>query len=157
MTQYCCHYTSNFATIVAPLWELTKSNTRWEWTERHQQCFDSLRELLSSKTVFSYFDLKLQGQFVVDASPVGFGAMLTKKTNNVHTNIICYASRTLTPALQYEGEGLAIAWACQKFRLYLYGGPTFDIITDQKPLVPMFNNTRSQLSPRLLRWRLKMQ
>lgn len=161
MTQYCSRYIPNFATIAAPLWELTKPNTRWEWTERHQLCFDKLKELLSSETVLSYFDPKLQVQVVVDASPVGLGAMLTQKTNNGLTNIICYASRTLTPVerrySQIEREGLAIAWACQKFHLYLYGGPTFDIITDHKPLVPMFNNPRSQLPPRLLRWRLKMQ
>jgi hypothetical protein len=132
-----------------------------DWTDEHQACFEKLKELLSSDTVLAYFDPELKSCIVVDASSVGLGAIFTQETREGNRNVVCYASRTLTPVerrySQIEREGLAIAWACDKFHLYLYGGPEFDIITDHKPLVPMFNNPRAQLPPRLLRWRLKMQ
>ena len=38
---------------------------------------------------------------------------------------------------------MAIDFALQRFRYYLVGGPIVNIITDHKPLVPIFNDTRS--------------
>ncbi len=151
MAQYCSRYIPGFATVAASLWELTKPKAKWTWTDEHQACFDKLKELLSSDTVLAYFDPELKSCIVVDASPVGLGAIFTQETRKGNRNVVCYASRTLTPVerrySQIEREGLAIAWACDKFHLYLYGGPEFDIITDHKPLVPMFNNPRAQLPP----------
>ena len=38
-----------------------------------------------------------------------------------------------------EGEALAIDWALQRGRLYLLGNE-FELLTDQKPLVKIFND-----------------
>ena len=97
MAQYCFRYIPGFATVVAPLWELTKPKTRWTRTDEHQACFDTLKELLSSDTVLAYFDLELKSCIVVDASPVGLGAIFTRETREGNRNVVYYASRTLTP------------------------------------------------------------
>ena len=52
-----------------------------------------------------------------------------------------------------ERELLAIVFAVEKFRYYLYGKP-FTIITDHNPLVYLNNITLT--SERLTRWRLKL-
>ena len=68
-----------------------------------------------------------------------------------------YASRSLNTAERnystIERELLAIIYATDKFRYYLYG-KKFTIITDHNPLVYLNNITLS--SERLTRWRLKL-
>jgi hypothetical protein len=58
-----------------------------------------------------------------------------------------------------ELECLAAAWAMFKCRHFLEGLPTFDLITDHRPLVPILNEYALDKldNPRLLRLRLKMQ
>lgn len=55
-------------------------------------------------------------------------------------------------------EGLGAAWAMHKCRQFFEGLPTFDLVTDHKPLVPILNNNALDKldNPRLLRLRLKM-
>lgn len=73
---------------------------------------------------------------------------------------MAYASRSLsdteTRYSQTEREALAIVWACERFHLYVYG-MVFKVVTDHKPLVPMFNNPRAQLPARIERWQLRLQ
>jgi hypothetical protein len=35
LANYCARFIPNFATITAPLRELTRKNADWEWTPRH--------------------------------------------------------------------------------------------------------------------------
>jgi hypothetical protein len=49
---------------------------------------------------------------------------------------------------------LAIVWGCKYFRPYLYG-KKFTVVTDQRPLVWIFNV--KDPNSRLLRWRLKLE
>ena len=59
---------------------------------------------------------------------------------------ICFASRSLTPAenkhSQLDKEALAIVFGVTRFHQYLYGR-NFTLLTDHKPLVHLFNHTRS--------------
>lgn len=70
---------------------------------------------------------------------------------------ITYASRVLTqPEQKYtviEKELLAIVYAVQHFRPYVYG-KKFTLVTDRKPLV-WLNNTNHN-SSRLFRWKIKL-
>ena len=58
-----------------------------------------------------------------------------------------------------ELECLGAAWAMQKCRQFIEGLPTFELITDHKPLVPILNDhSLDKLdNPCILRLQLKMQ
>jgi hypothetical protein len=72
-------------------------------------------------------------------------------------NVIYYASRSLNKSERnystIDRELLAMVYAVDKFRYYLYG-QHFTIITDHNPLVYLNNITLT--SERLTRWRLKL-
>jgi hypothetical protein len=71
--------------------------------------------------------------------------------------VICYASRTLLDGKRNYGatekELLAIVWATEHFRAYLYG-TQFTLVTDHQPLTHLKSITNN--SARLTRWRLKL-
>jgi hypothetical protein len=56
---------------------------------------------------------------------------------------------------QVEKEALAVAWACEKFHLYLYGCE-FDIITDCKAVELIYGNPKSKPKARIERWCLRL-
>ena len=42
MANYSSKYIQDYATITAPLRELTKKNAKFKWTYQHQQAFETL-------------------------------------------------------------------------------------------------------------------
>ena len=164
LTNYVSRFIANYATITEPLRGLTKSGTTFIWSTEAQQAFDELKTRITSDTVMAYYNTAAQTELIVDASPVGLGAVLTQKSQNANDSeevrIVAYASRALTDVetrySQTEKEGLAIVWGCEKFHLYLYGS-TFNLITDHKALELIFRNPRSKPPARIERWLLRLQ
>ena len=159
LANYCARFIANFATITAPLRELTRKNAHWEWTPRHARALKDLKDSLTSDTVMSYFDPNKETKIFVDASPVGVAAVLMQPDQE-SPNIICYASRALTEVeqrySQTEREALAVVFGCEKFHLYI-AGSSVTVITDHRPLVPMFTNPYITLPARIERWVLRLQ
>ena len=110
--------------------------------------------------VMKYFNSSLKTELIVDASPVGLGAIVTQVTTDGGTKIVAYASRSLTDCesrnSQTEREALAVVWGIKHFHLYLYGS-FFQIITDHKPLETIFNNLICKATARLERLQLRLQ
>ena len=161
LVNYVARFIPDYATMSAPLRELTKTNTRWHWSSRHQQAVDEIKRNLTSRSVMAYFDPSKQTEVIVDAGPGGLGAILAQKQPEVNQfKVVAYASRALsdteTRYSQTEKEALAIVWGCEKFHTYLYG-KTFDLITDHKPLELIFNNPNSKPPARIERWGLRLQ
>ena len=80
---------------------------------------------MATPEVMKYFNPSLKTELIVDASPVGLGAILTQLTADEGMNIIAYAIRLLTDCesrySQTEREALAVIWRIEHFHLYLYG------------------------------------
>ena len=61
-----------------------------------QHSFDCLKARMATPEVMKYFNPSLKTELIVDASPVGLGAILTQVTADGGTNIVTYASCSLT-------------------------------------------------------------
>lgn len=152
MTNYVGRFIPNYSTITAPLRDLTKNNVNFEWGKNQQESFETLKRDLTSDKVMVYFNATKQTVMIVDASPLGLGALLTQDGK-----VISYGSRALndveTRYSQTEREALAVVWGCEHFHLYLFGNQ-FKIISDHKPLESIFNNPNSKPPAGIERWRL---
>lgn len=154
MTNYCARFIQGYATITEPLRRLTRSEVPFVWTEEQQTAFTTLKEQLRSDTVMSYFNPNEELEIIVDASPVGLGAILTQDGK-----VLSYASRALTDVesrySQTEREALAIIWACEHFDMYTNGAHHFTVITDHKPLENIWKKPNPPA--RIQRWGLRLQ
>lgn len=90
MTQYLSRYIPDYATITAPLRNLTHLTSKWKWKDPEQKAFQALKDALASDNVMTFFSPERETQIVVDASPVGLGAMLCQEGK-----VISYASCVL--------------------------------------------------------------
>lgn len=153
MTSYCSRFIPDYATVCEPLRRLTRQSEKWDWKDEQQTAFETLKSKLSSETVIGYFDAKKDIEVIVDASPVGLGAILAQD------RVIAFASRALTDTesrySQTEREALAIVWACEHFDIYLRGAKSFTVITDHKPLEKIWQKPKPTL--RIERWGLRLQ
>ena len=151
------HFIKNYADIVEPLNRLTRKNVKFIWDDECKKAFNKLIELLASKPILAYPNFNEKFYLSTDASQVGIGAVLGQKDAKGFEKVVHYASRSLNTAERnystIERELLAIIYATDKFKYYLYG-KKFTIITDHNPLVYLNNITLA--SERLTRWRLKL-
>jgi len=153
--QYLGKFLPNLATESAPLRQLLEKDVEWHWDDVKQQCFDKLKEMVTTTPVLSYYDPNKPVLLSVDASTSGLGAVLIQEGKPV-----AYASRALTPAqqkyAQIEKELLAIVYGCNKFHQYVYGH-TVHVETDHKPLQSIMQKNLNQAPLRLQRMLLSLQ
>ena len=83
------------------------------------------------------------------------GAVLSQLTEKGVEHPIYYASRSCNPAEQnyssFDGECLAVVWATNHFRSYLFGN-SFTLITAHEPLRWLM--TTQKLTGKMARWSL---
>ena len=152
-------YVPNFASLTAPISDLTKDvkSRSISWTP---ECEDALRKI---KEIFSSFPVlqlpRLDEPFVLrtDASSTGLGAVLLQELEGTF-HPVCFASRKLldreTRYSTIERECLAIVWAISKFSKFLWG-VVFTLQTDHRPLV--YLQTSRFKNSRIMRWALSLQ
>ena len=136
LVQYCAKFLPDFAQVAEPIRKLTRKNQQFEWGQAQQQSFEKLKDLLTQAETLAYFKNDCKTRIVADAGPTGIGAVLTQLQGG-SWRVISYASRNLTDVerrySQTEKEGLALVWACERFKLYVYGRE-FELETDHRPL-----------------------
>ena len=159
MANYSGRFIKNFSIVAALLRELTRSNVEWRWAEREQEAFMKIKNSLLDNATLPYDEVGAETEVIVDASPVGLGAMLTPRKRNSHRPVT-HISGSLSPVKQRysltEREALAIRWACEGLRVYLTGA-RFKVVTDHKPLEAIFSNSNSKPPLRIARWSTYLQ
>jgi hypothetical protein len=164
LCQQVGNFSNKIASTLSPLSPLLKKNLEWTWDPQHEAAFRLAREELANVQELAFYNLERATSLHVDASRLhGLGFILKQQdatTGKWH--LIQAGSRFLSSAesryAMIELECLAAAWAMKKCRPFLEGLPTFVLITDHRPLVPILNDySLDKLdNPRLLRLRLQM-
>ena len=157
---YYRRFIPDFATVAAPLTDLTKSSEpqRVNWTRKCEEAFRKLKVALSSSPVLQSPDFTRPFVLQTDASEVGVGAVLSQRDDEGLDHPISYFSRKLLPRecnySTIEKECLAIKLSVEAFQVYLTGRP-FTIQTDHRALQWLDNMKDSR--SRLTRWSLSLQ
>ncbi|KAL1454493.1 hypothetical protein WDU94_010736 [Cyamophila willieti] len=97
MSGFYRKFCKNYSNIAAPLTDLTKQDTKFVWTEKEQESFDKLKEMLISAPVLRHFREDLPTTLSTDASIEGIGAVLEQTDKEGKTHPVAYASRKLSP------------------------------------------------------------
>ncbi|VDI42407.1 Hypothetical predicted protein [Mytilus galloprovincialis] len=156
--EFLTFYRLNLATVKN---SFRREQKLWIWSSRHQDAFDELKRLLASAKMLAHYNSNAatETHVIVDASPVGLGAILRQKQSDGNFRPVTFASRTLNDVeqrySQTEREVLAVVWGCERFHLYLYG-KEFILVTDHKPLEVIYS-PKSKPPARIERWAMRLQ
>lgn len=115
--------------------------------------FDTLKGILSSSDILVFPDFNKPFIITTDASNVALGAVLSQKTSE-GDKPISFISRSLTKSEENyatnEKEMLAIVWALNTFRNFIYG-TKIHIYTDHMPLT--YAVSPKNINAKLKRWK----
>jgi transposase InsO family protein len=157
MASYYRRFVNGFASIAAPLHDLTKGERDFCWSTQADKAFATLKNHLCSSPVLALPNFSLPFTVYTDASDVGLGAVLAQRIG-CREHVIAYASRALTSAEKNysttEKECLAIVWSVNYWRTYLLG-KQFDVVTDHQCLTWL--QGLKEPKGRLARWILNLQ
>lgn len=150
LTSYYRRFIPGFADTALPLYELTRKNVRFEWTEECQQAMERLQTALTTTPVLAYPVEGAEYILDTDCSNHAIGAVLSQIQNG-EERVILYYSRKLSHAeKQYcvtRRELLAVVKSIQHCHRYLYG-VHFKVRTDHGSLRWLLNfaNPEGQLA-----------
>ena len=103
-------YIPDFTSVVKPLRDITKDDTKFVWDSHCDEAFTNLKESLTNDTVMSYFDTSRETELVVDVAPCGLGAILTQiyhsKDGGREVKVVSYASQGLDDVARDSGHSL---------------------------------------------------
>lgn len=158
---YRC-FIKDFASIAKPLTDMLKGENgkvsatqskkiKIQLTSEGVEAFNKLREILASEDVtLTYPDFTKPFDLTTDASSRGLGAVLSQERKP-----ITMISRTLRDREEHlatnERELLAIVWALNTLRNYLYGVNQLNIFTDHQPLT--FAVSDKNPNAKIKRWK----
>ena len=77
MVGFSNRFIPHLQTITEPLKHLLRKGETWKWTDKEEDAFLRLKKSMSEKFM-AFFDITWLTEVIVDASPVGLGAMLAR-------------------------------------------------------------------------------
>ncbi|WUR04790.1 integrase catalytic domain-containing protein [Vairimorpha necatrix] len=140
------------SSVAGCLYDLLKKDKNFCWGELEDKAFNELKTIIKSNIALYQPDYAKPFILETDACNSGVGAILSQRQGET-IYPISYASRRLLPAeINYsisEKECLAVLWAMENFKYFLYGNK-FEVITDHKALEVL--NKGEIGSQRIQRW-----
>jgi hypothetical protein len=148
-------FIKDYSRITTPLTRLTRKDIQWEWGDKQQQAFDTLKEAMMTEPILQHFDPAKPVTIETDASDYAIGAVCSQPDENGVLHPVAYYSRKLKdPERNYDihdKELLAIVDALRKWDTYCKTtGPRIEILTDHKNLE--YWKTKRDLNLRQARW-----
>jgi hypothetical protein len=142
----------DFARLSVPLTSLLRKGVQWKWGEAEEDSFRRLVDSLRKAPVRGHFDPALPVVLHTDASYEALGAVLSQNQSGGE-RVLHFCSRRLTAEESRwhsnELECLAVVWALQKLRTYLYGR-SVTVRTDST--VARALKTKKDLTGKQARW-----
>ena len=121
MAGYLDNFIQNYAAIAAPLYQLTRKETKCHGGKQEEEAFRKIQDTISSAKTMAFFDPSKPIILRTEASfNEGLSAALLQKTDR-GIQPIHFISRTMTEAekrySQTEKDALAIKWAKERHPL----------------------------------------
>lgn len=120
MAGYLDNFIKNYATIAAPLYQLTRKETKFHWGKQEEVAFRKIQDNISSEKTMAFFDpskpiiLRTEASFNEDLS----AALLQKTDRGIQP--VYFISPTMTETekrySQTEKDASAIKWAKERLR-----------------------------------------
>ncbi|KAL1132388.1 hypothetical protein AAG570_010343 [Ranatra chinensis] len=153
MINYYRRFIPNAAEVCKPLTAALQKGGNVKNVKGFKEALEQVTDILCRLPTLRYPDFKLPFEVCTDASDVALGAVLSQQAKDGEYPL-AFISRTLSKAecnySTVEKELLAIVWAVEQLRPYLYGN-TFTLFSDHKPLVWM--ESMAERSPKIARWK----
>ncbi|QRV79897.1 Retrotransposable element Tf2 protein [Ceratobasidium sp. AG-Ba] len=116
---------AEFSKIARPLHDLTKKDTKFEWTQECQQAFEEIKKRVSQDPVLIHPDPDKPFILETDASGIAIGAILSQQGEDGYLHPVAYLSKSYNDAQRnYDTankELLAIVESLKHWRIYLEG------------------------------------
>ena len=107
-------FIAHFATIAAPLFALTSTKKKFEWSEAATQAVKTLQHLISNAPCLARWDRELPVRVVTDASKIGLGAVLEQRHQDEWRPVAFWSRKLRDPETRYsttDREWLAVVEA----------------------------------------------
>ena len=141
LIKYLVRFLPGLHKVMEPLSTLLSKKCTWAWDSAQQNAFNSIKRIITTAPVLSYFDPSKPTRVSADASSYGLGGVLMQLHGKIWKPV-AFCSRKLLENerrwSQIEKECLAVVWACERFRQYILGIQV-QVETDHKPLIPLIN------------------
>ena len=138
---YYREYIDAFSEIAEPMFNLTRKEVPFDWTEDCEEAFMILKDKLTSAPILAYPDQTKTYILDTDCSQFGMGAVLSQ-VHEGRERVVAYASKTLSKSQRNYcttmRELLAVVTFVKHFKHFLYG-PSFVVRTDHASLVWLRN------------------
>lgn len=166
LSGYYRRFVKDYAKIAKPLTKLLRGedghrqisknqskNFQIQLNDEAKESFQTLKEILSSNDVLAFPDFQKPFILTTDASDKALGAVLSQQFFDGERPIT-FISRTLSRTEENyatnEKEMLAVVWALQSLRNFIYGAK-LNIFTDHLPLT--FTLSPKNNNAKLKRWK----
>ena len=148
LTGWYHKFIPHYAEIAQPLFNLTRDDVPFEWTDQCQKAFDTFKDHLTRGPVLAVANPNKPYVLHTDASDFALGALLMQEDDNGDLHPIAYASKTLNSAQRNydttDREALALVWALEHFNTFVEGH-NYTIITDHRALETIMTKRNSEM------------
>lgn len=151
-------FIEGFSEHAKPLFELTKKDRKWSWTEPEQSAFDEIKNRVTSSPILRFADDTKPFRIEADSSDFATGAVLSQQSSDdLKWHPIAFYSKSLNAVERnyeiHDKEMLAVMRSLEEWRHFLEGARhKVEIWTDHKNLE--YFMTAKKLNRRQARWSL---
>ena len=163
LASYCRKFTNNFATVAAPLTDLTKGfkvvkgskillGDRWK--DIHNKAFQDLKDIITNDITLAFPDFNKPFKLSTDASNTAIGGVLsqTDEITGLDRPITFFSRRLSNTERNYailDKEAFALIYGLRYNRTFIHGRE-ITLVSDSEPLCYLLKQKNP--SPRNMRW-----